>query len=134
MFISIEPESDVPIYLQLRNQVVKAMVTGHLVPGDALPSVRQLARDLGINLHTVNKAYQLLETQGYLHIFSRRGARLTAPPNYSDDYIQNLEQSLLHLYIDAQSQGIDAEVFQRSVSKVLNEADGKPPMDKGLEE
>ncbi|MDR2108390.1 MAG: GntR family transcriptional regulator [Coriobacteriales bacterium] len=74
MFLSIEPGSDVPLYLQLRNQIVDALVRGELVEGDRLPSVRQLAVDLGINLHTVNKAYKALEREGYLRIQGRRGA------------------------------------------------------------
>jgi DNA-binding transcriptional regulator YhcF (GntR family) len=74
VFLSIEPGSDVPLYLQLRNQIVDALVRGELVEGDRLPSVRQLAVDLGINLHTVNKAYKALEREGYLRIQGRRGA------------------------------------------------------------
>ena len=56
MFIQLDQSSDMPLYQQLRNQIVAAIATGELAPGDGLPSVRTLGRDLGINLHTVNKA------------------------------------------------------------------------------
>ena len=61
MFIQIEPESDIPIYAQLASQLIEAIARGKLVGGDALPSVRSLAADLGMNMHTVNKAYHELE-------------------------------------------------------------------------
>jgi len=122
MLLSIEPDSDIPIYLQLRNQIVEALVVGQLLPGDSLPSVRQLARDLGINLHTVSKAYQLLEAQGYLHIHNRRGARLTTPANYSPDFIQKLHDDLLHLYIEAQSHGVSGELFMQQVDAAIEAA------------
>ncbi|MER2091057.1 MAG: GntR family transcriptional regulator, partial [Sporosarcina sp.] len=57
MFIQIEPESDIPIYAQLVSQLIEAIARGNLTGGDALPSVRSLAADLGMNMHTVNKAY-----------------------------------------------------------------------------
>ena len=56
MILSIDQRSEAPLYLQIRDQVIEAIARGELAPGDALPSVRSLASDLGINLHTVNKA------------------------------------------------------------------------------
>ncbi|OXN00492.1 GntR family transcriptional regulator [Bifidobacterium vansinderenii] len=72
MIIEIDQSDDVPIYEQLRRQVIEAIANGELVPGDKLPSVRSLAVDLGVNLHTVNKAYALLRDDGYLNM--RRGS------------------------------------------------------------
>ncbi|MEG0758409.1 MAG: GntR family transcriptional regulator, partial [Raoultibacter sp.] len=57
MIIRIDQRSTEPLYLQLRSQIIASIAQGDLVPGDVLPSVRSLANDLGINLHTVNKAY-----------------------------------------------------------------------------
>ena len=59
---------------QLRNQIILGIATSRIQEGDALPSVRQLAEDIGINMHTVNKAYAVLRQEGFLTIDRRRGA------------------------------------------------------------
>ena len=59
MIIKINMQSEVPIYLQLRNEIVKGIGRGEFEPGESLPTVRQMATDLGINTMTVSKAYQL---------------------------------------------------------------------------
>ena len=64
MFIRIDQALPDPLYRQIRDEVVRGIAQGELAPGDALPSVRNLASDLGINLHTVNKAYALLRDEG----------------------------------------------------------------------
>ena len=74
MFIQIEPESDIPIYAQLASQLIEAIARGKLVGGDALPSVRSLAADLGMNMHTVNKAYHELERKEIIRIVPKSGA------------------------------------------------------------
>ena len=74
MPIVIDQMSEDPIYQQIRTQVIGAIATGELSPGGPLPSVRSLARDLGVNLHTVNKAYAVLRDEGYLIMRGRSGA------------------------------------------------------------
>lgn len=69
--ISIDPDSGVPIWLQLRNRLVFLIASGRYVPGDKLPTVRELAVELGVNYNTVSKVYQDIERDGY--IVSRRG-------------------------------------------------------------
>ena len=66
MLITIDAAAPEPLYLQIRNQIVAGIATGQLEPGQSLPSVRSLASDLGINLHTVNKAYAVLRDEGYV--------------------------------------------------------------------
>ena len=61
MLISLDMSSDIPIYVQLRNQIVTGIGKGELKAGESLPSVRQMARDAGINNMTVNKTYQILK-------------------------------------------------------------------------
>ena len=68
MIISLDMSSDTPIYVQLRNQIVKGIGRGELRAGETLPSVRQMARDAGINTMTVNKTYQILKTEGFIEI------------------------------------------------------------------
>lgn len=74
MVITIDPGSKEPLYQQIRSQIIEAIACGELVKGDSLPSVRSLGDDLGINLHTVNKAYAVLRDEGYLTMRGRAGA------------------------------------------------------------
>ncbi len=80
MVITVDKLSDAPLYLQLRDSVIAGIAAGELRPGDALPSVRSLAEDLGINLHTVNKAYATLRDEGYVIMLGRRGAYVADAP------------------------------------------------------
>lgn len=72
--IEIDFNSEEAIYMQLRNQIILGIATSRLRDGDALPSVRQLAELIGINMHTVNKAYSVLRQEGIVSIDRRRGA------------------------------------------------------------
>ena len=74
MYISIDFNSDEALYLQLRNQIILAIVKSELHEGENLPSVRELAETIGINMHTVNKAYSVLRQEGYLRLDRRKGA------------------------------------------------------------
>ncbi|MBE5873097.1 MAG: GntR family transcriptional regulator [Lachnospiraceae bacterium] len=74
MIIQIDFNSDEALYLQLRNQIIMGIATAQFREGDSLPSVRQLADTIGINMHTVNKAYTVLKQEGYVKVDRRRGA------------------------------------------------------------
>lgn len=74
MVIKIDFQSDEAIYIQLRNQIILGIATSTIQEGEVLPSVRQLAEDVGINMHTVNKAYSVLRQEGFVTIDRRRGA------------------------------------------------------------
>ena len=74
MFIEIDFNSDEAIYVQLRNQIIVAIATSQLKEGESLPSVRSLADDIGVNMHTVNKAYSTLRQDGFLKVDRRKGA------------------------------------------------------------
>jgi DNA-binding transcriptional regulator YhcF (GntR family) len=70
----LDSDSETPIYQQIRDRMVEAVADGHLAAGAALPSARQLAVDLAINFHTVNKAYDLLRQEGIIRINRKSGA------------------------------------------------------------
>lgn len=74
MIIKIDFNSDDAIYLQVRNQIILGIATSKIQEGDMLPSVRQLAEEIGINMHTVNKAYTILKQEGYVKVDRRKGA------------------------------------------------------------
>ena len=74
MIIEIDFNSDEAIYMQLRNRIIMGIATAELQEGDSLPSVRSLADNIGINMHTVNKAYSVLKQEGFIQLDRRRGA------------------------------------------------------------
>ncbi len=74
MTLRIDFDSDEAIYIQLRNQIIIGIAADHIREGDSLPSVRQLAENIGINMHTVNKAYSVLRQEGFIKLDRRRGA------------------------------------------------------------
>ena len=76
MVISINDASEIPIYQQIRNQIVLGISDGRLAPGEQLPTVRALAEEIGINSMTVSKAYTLLKQEGYIYTDRRSGARV----------------------------------------------------------
>ena len=81
MLIEIDFQSDEALYMQLRNQIILGIATSMIREGDPLPSVRQLAGDIGINMHTVNKAYSVLRQEGFVTIDRRKGAIVAVDAN-----------------------------------------------------
>lgn len=88
MYIEIDFNSDEALYLQLRNQIIIGIATSRFREGDALPSVRQLADSIGINMHTVNKAYSVLRQEGFVKVDRRKGAVIAV----DIDKIQAMEE------------------------------------------
>ena len=81
MFIEIDFNSDEALYLQLRNQIILGIATDQFHEGESLPSVRSLADIIGINMHTVNKAYTLLKQEGYVKVDRHKGAVIAVDAN-----------------------------------------------------
>ena len=101
MVIEIDFNSDEAIYVQLMNQIIMGIATSRLHEGDPLPSVRQLADTIGINMHTVNKAYSLLRQEGFVTIDRRRGAIIAVDVNKLkalEEMTQNLMGALARGY------------------------------------
>lgn len=88
MIIEIDFNSEEALYLQLRNQIILGIATSRYQEGDALPSVRALAEKIGINMHTVNKAYTVLKQEGFVKVDRRKGAVIAL----NVDKIQALEE------------------------------------------
>ena len=94
MIIRIDEMSDIPIYLQLRNQIVMGISSGELKAGEKLPTVRDLALEMGINTMTVSKAYQLLKTEGYIMTDRKNGARIRTEIK-KEAYISDANMSII---------------------------------------
>ena len=112
MFLSIEPDGQVPIYQQIRDRIVEAIAVGRQPAGSGLPSTRQLAVDLGVNFHTVNKSYDLLRREGLLRLNRKSGAVVqrdagSGPP--SQDWAGDWAARLGTLLAEAAAQGMPAE-------------------------
>ncbi len=79
MLLLLDFSGDVPIYQQIRNQIVVAIASGQLAPGDKLPTIRALAEEAGINMMTASRAYQQLKSEGYITTGRRDGATVRMP-------------------------------------------------------
>ena len=81
MRIKIDFNSEEAIYMQVRDQIIVGIATAQIKEGDSLPSVRQMADMIGINMHTVNKSYALLREEGIIQLDRRRGAVIAIDVN-----------------------------------------------------
>ena len=125
MVITVDKLSDTPLYLQLRDAVITGIASGELRPGDALPSVRSLAEDLGINLHTVNKAYATLRDEGYVIMLGRRGAYVAdAPANPTAGMDEAaLEAALAKLATEFKASGGSRRTFLTAAERAAQNLD-----------
>ena len=116
MVIEIDFNSDEAIYVQLMNQIILGIATSRLQEGDPLPSVRQLADTIGINMHTVNKAYSLLRQEGFVTIDRRRGAIIAVDENK----IKAMEEMKENLIV-ALAKGCCRNVSREEVHRLIDE-------------
>ncbi|GFN36538.1 GntR family transcriptional regulator [Tepidimicrobium xylanilyticum] len=126
MIVKIDFESEVPIYEQLRRQIIEGIAKGELKKGEQLPSVRQLAEDIGINLHTVNKVYNILKNEGFLIIDRRKGAVVSSiMPHATEEYMEYLNSELKFLIYSSYSRGIDKKEFLNICESIFDELESK---------
>ena len=121
MLMKINPVNDVPIYLQIRQEIINGIVSGELSPGDQLPSVRQLATDIGINMHTVNKAYALLRSEGYVLMQGRKGAIISEIPDADEEYFEDIMTRLRSIVTEAKARGLSEKKLFEISEKIINE-------------
>jgi len=124
LIIQIEPESDVPIYTQLTNQIIEGIARGYMTQGDSLPSVRAFAADLGVNMHTVNKSYHELEKKGIIQIIPKSGAVINPSAEISVSSKRLLEE-FKPVVAEAIVLGIEDEQIQALVSALILDMKGK---------
>ena len=130
MIIELDMNSSTPIYVQLRNQIVMGIGRGELKLGESLPTVRQLAQDIGVNTMTVNKAYQILKTEGYIKIDRRHGAIVSDNIDMDIVFREKLENELELLLAEAAINGVDKRDFlsmcNEIYSKIKVSGDSEP--------
>ena len=120
MIIEIDMNSSTPIYVQLRNQIVMGIGRGELKLGESLPTVRQLAQDIGVNTMTVNKAYQILKTEGYIKIDRRHGAIVSDNIDMDIVFREKLENELELLLAEAAINGMDKNDFLSMCNEIYS--------------
>lgn len=120
MVIRIDFGSQEALYVQLYNQIIYGIANAQLLPGETLPSVRELAEDIGINMHTVNKAYAILRQEGYLRLDRRNGAVVAV----TADKLRAMEQLKNEMRISlakALCRGLSDEEIHELTDEVLRE-------------
>ncbi|MDO4284001.1 MAG: GntR family transcriptional regulator [Eubacteriales bacterium] len=120
MLIEIDFNSDEAIYQQLRNQIILGIATSHFAPGEVLPSVRQLADTIGINMHTVNKAYTVLKQEGFVKVDRRRGAVIAVDVDKCRA-MEIVEKELRVLLAEASCRNLSREDMHALVDQIYDE-------------
>ncbi|MBB4824208.1 GntR family transcriptional regulator [Sporosarcina luteola] len=122
MQIQIEPTSEIPIYTQLANQLIELIAKSELQPHAALPSVRSLAADLGVNMHTVNKAYHELHHKGIISVIPKSGAVVNPLPEKSSEAARQRVCDTLHpLIAEALVYGMTRDEILSLASSLISE-------------
>ena len=118
--IELDERSEVPIYAQIRNSVVEGIKTGLLNPGDQLQSSRLLAKNLGINYHTVNKAYNILISEGYLYRDRKKRTMISREDREKkESFLSQWSEQERSLVEEAISRGIPAQEMMKIFKRAL---------------
>jgi GntR family transcriptional regulator len=121
LILKIDFDSDIPIYIQIKNQVVEGIARGELEEGEELPSVRGLADDIGVNMHTVNKAYSLLKDEGYIKIDRRKGAFISLNLKSSNEnFKENLNYEIEYYMAECFNRGISKEDIKSYIDTIFS--------------
>lgn len=120
MFINLNPESDVPIFQQIHDEIVVAIARGQLSDGDKLDPVRRVAKDIGINPATVKKAYDLLVSEDLVETAGRSGS-IIRPGARTAAQEKQLEEQLSRVVALARAQGFSPDELHARLSSTLND-------------
>lgn len=117
--IDIDFNSDEALYIQLCNEIIRGIALEQIHEGEILPSVRNLADMIGINMHTVNKAYTVLRQEGFIKLDRRKGAVISLD---ADKYqaIQELRESLNIVLTRALCKNVTREETHRLVDEIFD--------------
>ena len=119
MLIKIDFESEIPIYMQIKDQIIEGIALGYLAEGESLPSVRQFAKDIGVNMHTVNKAYSLLKNDGFVTVHKRKGVVVNRFDQIRDpNFIKEIPNIIKPVIAEAHCRGISEKDFIDKCKKI----------------
>ncbi|MGN0160644.1 MAG: GntR family transcriptional regulator [Lachnospiraceae bacterium] len=120
MYVTIDFNSDEAIYVQLMNQIIMGIALSEYHEGDTLPSVRQLADTVGVNMHTVNKAYNILRQEGYIKLDRRKGAVIAVDLDKLEA-MNSMTKELRMVIAKALCKNISPNEIHEVVDDILNE-------------
>lgn len=120
MLIEIDFNSDQAIYMQLRDQIIMGIASSRFQEGDMLPSVRQLADAIGVNMHTVNKAYTVLKQEGYVKVDRRRGVMVAVDIDKMQA-LEEIREDLLVTLAKASCKNISGEEVHALIDEIFEE-------------
>lgn len=123
MLIEIDFNSEEALYIQLRNQIIVGIATSRFHEGDPLPSVRQLADMIGINMHTVNKAYTVLKQEGFITLDRRKGAVIALDIDKLCA-LEEIRKEMLVLLAKGHCNDITREEIHDLVDEIFDEYEG----------
>ena len=123
MILEVDFNSEEALYIQLRNQIIVGIATNRLKEGESLPSVRQLAESIGINMHTVNKAYTVLKQEGFVQVDRRRGAVIAIDADRISD-LEQMRESLRVILARASCRNISREEVHALIDEIYEEYGG----------
>ena len=121
MHFEIDFNSEEAIYMQLRNQIILQIAKEQIKDGESLPSVRQLANSLGVNMHTVNKAYTILKQDGYLKLDRRKGAIVCVEITDKTMYTKEMCKDFEVMVAQAKCMEISIEEIHDMIEKIYND-------------
>ena len=117
MILSIDFNSDEALYIQLRNQIIIGIATGRIREGDSLPSVRKLADNISINMHTVNKAYSVLRQEGFVKLDRRKGAVICLEAD-KNQILQEMKEEIAVVMAKGICRGVRREEVHQLVDEM----------------
>ncbi len=120
--VSIDVNDARPIYIQIMDEVRRAIVVGTLAPDDPLPSIRQLAGELGVNPNTVKQAYQELEQQGIAYVQRGNGTFVAGGRTRRDDRVALARGVAERALLEATRNGLNAEELIEAIQRAETRA------------
>ena len=123
MILEVDFNSEEALYIQLRNQIIVGIATNRLKEGESLPSVRQLAESIGINMHTVTKAYTVLKQEGFVKVDRRRGAVIAIDADRISD-LEQMRESMRVILARASCRNISREEVHALIDEIYEEYGG----------
>lgn len=118
MLLEIDTQNQTPIYQQICNQLILGIATKKLQPGEILPSVRQMADEIGVNMMTVSKAYTLLKNEGYILTDRRNGTMVAENQSLDSSFQTRFLKELELLLAEASIHKLSETTVQEEVKQI----------------
>ncbi|EOH96947.1 GntR family transcriptional regulator [Enterococcus moraviensis ATCC BAA-383] len=123
MLLEIDTQNQMPIYQQICNQLILGIATKKLQPGELLPSVRQMADEIGVNMMTVSKAYTLLKNEGYIVTDRRNGTKIAEKQTLASPFQERFLKQLELLLAEASIHRVSENEIQEKIKQIYQKFD-----------